>query len=166
MIANSSYAGNALPTSDLVVSYVSDEVNNATLPIYTTLSDKADNSVIAASYSNAVPYAIGDYCTHTDVNGTKLYRCKVAVSTAEEFNPLKWDEITVAEAIGKILTATLTAGSTSLTISNAAITSDSCFDIYTSIYGVDPTGVTISSGSMTLTFAAQASNMTVKVRIS
>ena len=166
VIANSSYAGNALPTSDLVVSYVSDEVNNATLPIYTTLSDKADNSVIAAPYSNAVTYAIGDYCTHTDVNGTKLYRCKVAVSTAEEFNPLKWDEITVAEAIGKILTATLTAGSTSLTISNAAITSDSCFDIYTSIYGVDPTGVTISSGSMTLTFAAQASNMTVKVRIS
>ena len=166
IIANSSYDGSALPTSDLVVGYVSNEVSDATSPIYDSLTDKLDSVVIAEEYDSTKTYAIGDYCTHTDVDSTKLYRCKVAVSTAEDFNPLKWDELTVADAIGKTLSGTLNAGSTSISFSSTAITSDSCFDIYTSIYGVDPTGVTISSGTMTLTFAAQASSMNVKVRIS
>lgn len=66
------------------------------------------------------------------------------------------------------ITATLTAGQTSLVFSNAAITTNSTIDIYVddSFYGVNPTAVTLATGSVTLTFDEQDSNMPVKVRIS
>ena len=64
------------------------------------------------------------------------------------------------------VTGTLTAGSTSLTLSNAGISSSSTIDYYTNYYGVNPTGVSVSSGSVTLTFEAQDVDIGVKVRVS
>lgn len=66
------------------------------------------------------------------------------------------------------LTATLTAGQTSLVFSNAVITTSSTIDVYVddSFYGVNPTAITLATGSVTLTFASQASDMPVKVRVS
>ena len=66
------------------------------------------------------------------------------------------------------LTATLTTGQTNLAFSNAAITTSSTIDIYVddSFYGVNPTSVTLATGSLTLVFPEQASDMPVKVRIS
>lgn len=74
------------------------------------------------------------------------------------------------------LTGTLTAGSTSITLTD---TGDLCrepslanLDFYTNIYGVNPTSVTVTDAvdenpsTITLTFEAQSSNMNVKVRIS
>lgn len=66
------------------------------------------------------------------------------------------------------ITGTLTAGQTSLVFSNAVITTNSTIDIYVddSFYGVNPTAITLATGSVTLTFDEQESNMPVKVRIS
>ena len=64
------------------------------------------------------------------------------------------------------VTGTLTAGTTSITLTNSAITTNSRFDFYTSIYGVSPTNVTVASGSITLKFDAQKTDMTVEVRVS
>ena len=64
------------------------------------------------------------------------------------------------------VTGTLTAGSTSVTLSNAAITTSSTLDFYTDTYGVNPTAVTVSTGSVVLTFEEQASDVGVKVRVS
>lgn len=64
-----------------------------------------------------------------------------------------------------ILTATLTAGQTSLTFTDEAIQLTSVIDIYTSIYGVSPTAATSSTGTLTFTFEAQASDMTVEVDV-
>ena len=64
-----------------------------------------------------------------------------------------------------VVTGTLSSGSTSITLSNSAITTDSTIDFYTSIYGVNPKTVSVSSGSITLTFDAQSSDMGVKVVI-
>ena len=63
------------------------------------------------------------------------------------------------------LTGTLTAGEASITLTNSAITTDSKFDFYTSIYGVSPTNVAVAAGSITLTFDAQETNMNVEVRV-
>jgi hypothetical protein len=62
-----------------------------------------------------------------------------------------------------VLTQTLTAGQTGLTFSSASILANSIIDIYTDTLGVNPTGVTSVSGSVTLTFDAQVSNVVVKV---
>lgn len=64
------------------------------------------------------------------------------------------------------LIGTLTAGSTSLTISSELLTTDSTIDIYTSTFGVNPTNVVLSTGSVTLTFESQQSDLSVKVRVS
>ena len=64
---------------------------------------------------------------------------------------------------GVILTGTLTAGQTTITLSDAAIDGNSTFDFYTSIYGVNPTAVAVTTGSITLTFEQQAADMGVKV---
>ena len=64
------------------------------------------------------------------------------------------------------ISGTLTAGSTSLTLSDASITASSTFDIYTDTFGIQPVNAVVATGSITLTFLAQASNISVKVRVS
>ena len=63
------------------------------------------------------------------------------------------------------LTATLQAGSVMLIFMNAAITTTATYDIFTDVYGVSPTAVSVTTGELTLTFEAQASNISVKVRV-
>jgi hypothetical protein len=63
------------------------------------------------------------------------------------------------------VTGTLTAGSTSITLSDASITTNSTIEVFTDA-DVDYNSVTVSTGSVTITFDAQANNMGVKVRIS
>lgn len=72
---------------------------------------------------------------------------------------------TIIGAIGKIITGTLSAGSTILMLSDAAITTSSNFDFYTDTFGVNPTNVSVSTGVLTLTFPAQQSDLSVKVRV-
>ncbi len=63
------------------------------------------------------------------------------------------------------VTGTLSAGSTTLTLQDASITTSSTLDFYTDAYGVNPTAVSVSTGSVTLTFEAQQTNIAVKVRV-
>ena len=63
------------------------------------------------------------------------------------------------------VTGTLTTGSTSLTLSDASISSTSTLDFFTDVYGVSPTAVSVSTSSVTLTFEAQESDLSVKVRV-
>lgn len=64
------------------------------------------------------------------------------------------------------ITGTLTAGQTSLTLQNVAITESSTIDYYTDIFGVSPTNAVVTSGQIVLTFEAQSSDLGVKVRVS
>ena len=72
----------------------------------------------------------------------------------------------INEVRGTFVTGTLTAGSTSLTLSDASITTSSTFDIYTDTFGIQPVSAVVATGSITLTFLAQPSDITVKVRVS
>lgn len=78
----------------------------------------------------------------------------------------KYVEGAINELCGLVLTSTLTAGSTSLVFSNQAITTNSTLeDIYASVFGIFPTNAVFASGSLTLTFEAQSSDVDIKVRI-
>lgn len=59
----------------------------------------------------------------------------------------------------------LEAGATSITITDDRITTDSALSFFTSIFGVNPTAVSVDSGSVTLTFKAQTAAMEVGVRV-
>ena len=63
------------------------------------------------------------------------------------------------------VTGTLTAGSTSITLSNVAITTTSTIEVFNDL-DVPYNSKTLLTGSITLTFDAQQSNMSVKVRVS
>ena len=63
------------------------------------------------------------------------------------------------------VTGTLLAGSTTLVLSDASITSTSTLDVFTDVYGASPTDMVASTGSVTLTFEAQESDLGVKVRV-
>lgn len=76
-----------------------------------------------------------------------------------------YDKPEVDAKIGKILSGTLTAGNTTITFEDSAITTDSIFDFYTSVYGINPKAVNASTGSIVLTFDAQSSDLGVKVRV-
>lgn len=78
----------------------------------------------------------------------------------------KFVEGAINELYGLVLTTTLTAGTTTVTFSDASITTDSTLDdIWTSVFGLFPTNAVFATGSLTLTFSAQASDIGVKVRI-
>lgn len=64
------------------------------------------------------------------------------------------------------LVGTLSAGATSVSIQNAVITSASTIDIYTDVFGVNPTNIAVQTGQVDLTFESQASAVGVKVRVS
>lgn len=78
---------------------------------------------------------------------------------------VKDTDIVIKKLLYKDLTATLSANATSLTITDSAITTDATYDIFTDTYGVSPTAVSVSNGSMTLTFTARGSATKVKVRV-
>ena len=67
----------------------------------------------------------------------------------------------VQAVMGKVLTATLEAGETSLTLTDNAITVNASYDFY----GIYPTNISLSSGSMTLTFDEQEEDVEIKVVI-
>lgn len=72
----------------------------------------------------------------------------------------------INEVNGVWLTGTLTIGSTTLTLSDASITTSSKVDVYTDTYGVSPENVVVTTGSVTLTFEAQEAALGVMVKIS
>ena len=136
----------------------------------TTVKDITDKSNLnlAEEYDSTSTYAVDDYVIYESV----LYKC--IASTTGTFDSTKWTSVVVTDEMGgggggsswTDVTGTLTAGSTSITLSNQAITTSSTFDYYTSVYGLYPTAVSVSTGSITLTFEAQSSNIDVKVRVS
>lgn len=135
----------------------------------TTVKDIVDfaNHNVAEEYDSTSTYAVDDYCIYESV----LYKC--IGTTTGTFDSTKWTAVVVTNEMGSggggswtDVTGTLTAGSTSITLSNQAITTSSTLDYYTSIFGVNPLSVSVSTGSVTLTFEAQSTNVDVKVRIS
>ncbi|MBR5013456.1 MAG: hypothetical protein IKY16_02495 [Bacteroidales bacterium] len=70
----------------------------------------------------------------------------------------------INEIAGTVVSGTLTAGSTSITLSDASITSTSMIDIYNSL-GVGWDTISATTGSVTITFEAQSVDMTVKAVI-
>lgn len=63
------------------------------------------------------------------------------------------------------LTGTLTTGSTSITFTNATITTSSTIEVFNDL-DIPYNSKTLTTGSLVLTFDAQSSDMNVKVRVS
>lgn len=74
----------------------------------------------------------------------------------------------IKSSLGVWLTGTLMAGQTTLVLSDTSITTDSIVDnVYVpdTFFGVNPTSISATTGSVTLTFPVQSSDLPVKVRV-
>ena len=83
-------------------------------------------------------------------------------STEFVFNGTVWQEFGAASTI---FTETLTAGDTTITITDSQIAIGSTIDIYTDVYGLEPTNVAVTAGQIVLTFDAQGVDIHVKVKV-
>ena len=83
-------------------------------------------------------------------------------STEFVFNGTVWQEFGAASTI---FTETLTAGDTTITIISSQIAVGSMVDIYTDVYGLEPTNVAVTAGQIVLTFDAQGVDIHVKVKV-
>ena len=113
--------------------------NTATPPVYTSV--QAPVSQIAAKVVEDTTFTTSLPTTNKTVAGA------------------------ISEMYGKVFVDTLTAGNTTVTIQDSAITTNSTLDIYTDTFGVNPSDVTVTTGQIVLTFASQSSNVGVKVRV-
>ena len=97
----------------------------------------------------------------TDANGNPAWRDD---SWSENNNALI-NSVNNINSKLNITKKTLSAGATSVVISDSRITTNSALSFYTSIYGVNPTAVSVANGSVTLTFDTQTVAMEVGVRV-
>jgi hypothetical protein len=67
------------------------------------------------------------------------------------------------QVAGTLLLTKLFTGQTTVTITDDAIKQSSTFDIYTDKYGVNPKNVTVDTGSITLEFKPQETDVNIKV---
>lgn len=65
--------------------------------------------------------------------------------------------------VSQYVSATLAAGATTLTFTNSSFNSNTHFEVWTSVWGVDPTNLELSGTTLTLTFKAQETAATIQV---
>jgi hypothetical protein len=83
-----------------------------------------------------------------------------------EIEALQGDMNTANARLGKELTATLTAGQTTLTFTDAGINSNTIVDnVLSSVRGLKYNNIEVSEGALTLTFEPQVTDISIKVVI-
>lgn len=71
-------------------------VNGSTVKYdYESLEDRILKSSIANEYSSLSTYSVGDYVLYAG----QLYRCIVSVTTAQDFNISKWEEVSIGNEL-------------------------------------------------------------------
>ena len=126
------------------------------------LADLTDTNISSPSNGQALVYnsTSGKWENATPVNSLSGLSDATITTPADkqllQYNGTssKWEN----KALYKKLTATLTAGSTTLTFTDASITATSLCDLYCES-GLDYESVTSTTGSITYTFEAQSSNV-------
>lgn len=136
--------------------------NNAIM--YSSYAEEAAEQarIAADKASEFTPEGYNEFVSSTESHLSTLDTRTSAVENNVSTNEIK---ITDIETKLSMITATLSAGATSVTISNPRITTDSYFDFYTSKYGLSPTSVTVNDGVLILTFEAQTEPVTVGVKV-
>lgn len=86
----------------------------------------------------------------------ELEKYKCTMSTADSSDTY---------ANGGMIKGTLSAGATSITLTDSRITTNSIFRFFTSKFGVSPTACTVNSGAVILTFEKQTEPITVGVKL-
>ena len=152
-------------------------LQNGQVPVYNSTTEKWENGTGGGGASSLDD--LSDVEIDTPSNGQVLkyntldseWQNMTLISDSTTSGSTVWSsnktnsELASKEDAPTILTSTLSAGSTSLTFSNAAITTTKMYDVYADKYGLTPTDITVTTGQAVLTFEAQSANVSVKLVI-
>lgn len=72
----------------------------------------------------------------------------------------------VEENVGIDLVQTLTAGQTTIVFNSDRIRTDSTFEFFADVFGINIEAVTVTNGTLTLVFSEQQNDINIKVRVS
>lgn len=97
-------------------------------------------SSVGSAYNSQNTYAVGDKVVYDSKN----YLCIRAITGSTDRN---WENDSASF------------------IEYTALNADSTVEYYTTVFGVNPTDVSVSSNAITLTFPSQSSDIGVKVRV-
>ena len=156
---------NALPTEDI-----------STTTVYLLISSdpKTRNIYDEYIYVDGVWEKLGsqtvdlsNYYTSSEVDTLLAGKASTSVATTSANGLMSSADKAKVDSTPTLVrvSGTLAAGATQLVLTNAAITTNSYVQVYTSVYGLVTENVQISNGSATLTYAAQESPVTVELWI-
>lgn len=151
------------------------------LEAFSSSEFKTNNKTVVGAVNQTISNLAPDFNTTAGSTYAKddcvlyngnLYQCNnPSGTTSGTFISADWTQIKAVD-VGSgggsswtDLTGTLIAGQTQVVISDAIITTNSTVEPFTDVFGVNPTNMIVTTGSVTLTFEAQQSNVGVKVRI-
>ena len=163
----------------------------ATADSASTLATTANNAATQASsdvtnLTNSLNTVIGNINTINSLigNGTPTTTDQTIIGAINELHANQGDlanlqtsnksslvaainEVAGGGAVSEVQRGTLAAGSTALTLTFTDITigSNTLVDVYTDVLGVNPTAISTTSSTVVLTFAAQASDLAVAVKV-
>ena len=90
------YDANALASAGVLASYLPTAINTAL-----GNSSLIDAGVVSDIYDDSVQYAAGDYCTFKRPGSVyKLYKC--IAPTIGDFDPTKWEEISISDILVRV----------------------------------------------------------------
>lgn len=137
-------------------------------------SKKTSDELALKADASSVPVIPSDNVTGT---GTSGYIAKFNGSHGITNGPAFGSDTTVflrndgtwqtppGGASSVTVSKSLAANATSLSFTNAAITASAMIDVYTSVYGVNPTKMAVSGTTLTLTFPSSHVASTIKIQI-
>lgn len=144
------------------------------MPELTPIKMSAMNEALQLAIGDLFYLGQEDETSDTGYYSRKITAQTVATGVLSSLSlPLLFTKTTAKNAAGAIneiaptkITGTLLAGSTSITLSDAAITASSTLKFYSDKWGLVPSAApVVAVGSVTLTFDAQDSDTVIKVEV-
>lgn len=144
------------------------------MPELTPIKMSAMNEALQLAIGDLFYLGQKDETSDTGYYSRKITAQTVATGVLSSLSlPLLFTKTTAKNAAGAIneiaptkITGTLLAGSTSITLSDAAITASSTMKFYSDKWGLVPSAApVVAVGSVTLTFDAQDSDTVIKVEV-
>lgn len=126
-----------------------------------------DKTIIGAINEIYAEIGGGDGVDADEVNYDNTDSGLTATDVQAAIDELKDDiDAIVVPASFEIVRGTLTAGQTSVALTaSKAVAATALIDVFADVYGLNPSAVSVAGAVVTLTFAAQASDVAVAVRI-
>ena len=163
-VATANYAAGDTFTVD-GVSVTATAMNGTALPAGAFVINQSVEAILNGSVLTIVGVAGATSLDAEDVTYDNTGSGLTATDVQDAIDELVTDAGTLDTKYGTYVSGTIVAGATTITLSDASITTSSFIDVYFKDAVMSPKTVVVTTGSVTITIDALAANQDVAVRI-